>query len=544
MDHRPQLCLRGRVVSAARRAGRRLVPKCFKKPARRAHSPPLTGTSDQRQAVPASRVVGSAGGVAEAPSWPRAPDKEAALAAESDVEEEGSWHQGQRLELESTSELSSDAQAPRASHEGPAVAEAESGGPADPLAGPPEDGSSNPRVHPLDSSAAARGVSGSVQAVTMGDGSLPSTSEGHSRSTFASDSTIDLPHQRTRSTSETIDLLCASEVGLDDFPKHQAQPSRAGRAASDGRLANQALRSVAARLLPLAGLEAPPEAPAIATSAVVRGHTWSCEGDAVHGSRPPLDRSQLVGLRPYPPLREFAPQQQPLDDVGRLEEALATSEAHLQMLEEEARALCEQACAGLLLRIPEHEAKLQDLHDRCLTLSQCLEDLAADALEFGCERMEGAMEVFNRANVDLERLAGCLQLCRKASADLQLAAREEPVVLPAASAEDVSALDGGAVELAVQRHMGAEHFEDSDRADVHTLELEKRDEGMQLAAGVVVERAIAVDCDDRHVVSHDTRDKDEPKRSSCLHASDLSRENATSALAKALAIATGEFESV
>jgi len=523
------------------------VPKCFKKPARRSHSPPLTGTSDQRQAAPASRVVGSAGGVAEAPSWPRAPDKEAALAAESDVDEEGSWHQGQRLELESTSELSSDAQAPRASHECPAVAEAGTGEPADPLAGPPEDGSSIPRVHPLDSSAAARGVSGSVQvrrsspAVTMGDGSLPSTSEGHSRPTFASDSTIDLPRQRTRSTSETIDHLCASGVGLGDLPKHQAQPSRAGRAASDGRLANQALRSVAARLLPLAGLEAPPEAPAIATSAVVRGHTWSCEGDAVHASRPPLDRSQLVGLRPSPPLRALAPQQQPLDDVGKLEEALATSEAHLQKLEEEARALCEQACAGLLLRIPEHEAKLQDLHDRCLTLSQCLEDLAADALEFGCERMEGAMEVFNRANVDLERLAGCLQLCRKASADLQLAAREEPVV---PSAEEVSALDGGAVELAVQRHMGAEHIEDSDRADVHTLELEKRDEGIQLAAGVVVERAIAVDCDGRHVVSYDTRDKDEPKRSSCLHASDLSRENAMSALAKALAVATGEFESV
>lgn len=477
------------------------MPKCFKKSARRAHSPPLSGKSDQRRAAPASRVVGSAGCVAEAPSWPRAPDKEAALAAESDFEEESSWHLGQRFELESTSELSSDAQAPRASHACPAVAEAESGKPADPLAGPPEGGSSHPLVHPLDPAAVARGVSGSVQV--------------HSRSTSASDSTIDLPRQRTRSTSDTIDLPCASEVGLDDLPRHQAQPSRAGRAASDGRLANQA--------------------PASATSAVLRGNTWSCEGDA---------GSQLMGLRRFLPLRALAPQQQPLDDVGRLEEALATSEAHLLMLEEEARALCEQACAGLLLRIPEHEAKLQDLHDRCLTLSECLEDLAADALEFGCEHMEGAMEVFNRANVDLERLAGCLQLCRKASADLQSAVREEPVVLHAASAEEVSALDGGAVELAVQRHMGAEHIEDSDRDDVHTLELEKRDEGMQLAAGVVVERAIAVDCDDRHVVSHDTREKDEPKRSSCLRASDLSRENATSALAKALAIATGEFESV
>lgn len=68
------------------------------------------------------------------------------------------------------------------------------------------------------------------------------------------------------------------------------------------------------------------------------------------------------------------------------------------------------------LRTHRCEEEAQSVRDSCLELSRRLEDLAADALECSCNRVPGAMDAFHQANNGLDRLATCLELCRQVAA--------------------------------------------------------------------------------------------------------------------------------
>mmetsp|Transcript_82494 Transcript_82494/g.267228 ORF Transcript_82494/g.267228 Transcript_82494/m.267228 type:complete len:155 (+) Transcript_82494:68-532(+) len=72
-----------------------------------------------------------------------------------------------------------------------------------------------------------------------------------------------------------------------------------------------------------------------------------------------------------------------------------------------------------VLKVPHKtpQAAATDIVSRCLTLSSSLADLAADALEHACSGHLGAMDVFEHANLEIDRLArciGCLRLCQVA----------------------------------------------------------------------------------------------------------------------------------
>mmetsp|Transcript_1737 Transcript_1737/g.5094 ORF Transcript_1737/g.5094 Transcript_1737/m.5094 type:complete len:201 (+) Transcript_1737:70-672(+) len=111
------------------------------------------------------------------------------------------------------------------------------------------------------------------------------------------------------------------------------------------------------------------------------------------------------------------PQAAATDIVSRLEAVLAFNEGQVRCLEEQAEALSAQSAPDSPLHVRARERQLRDLQDRCLTLSSSLADLAADALEHACSGLLDAMDVFEHANLALDRLArciGCLRLCQVA----------------------------------------------------------------------------------------------------------------------------------
>lgn len=95
--------------------------------------------------------------------------------------------------------------------------------------------------------------------------------------------------------------------------------------------------------------------------------------------------------------------------LAHLDEALATCERQLEKLECQA--------AAMRVRIESsgsagQEGENEGLRESCLHLSQLIENVAADALEHGCSRVPGAMDIFESANAAVERVATCLQVCR------------------------------------------------------------------------------------------------------------------------------------
>mmetsp|Transcript_16812 Transcript_16812/g.36149 ORF Transcript_16812/g.36149 Transcript_16812/m.36149 type:complete len:349 (+) Transcript_16812:113-1159(+) len=92
-----------------------------------------------------------------------------------------------------------------------------------------------------------------------------------------------------------------------------------------------------------------------------------------------------------------------VDPVARLEASLCQIEAKLVQEEDLAKNLSTQQP-----RQVEAEEALAALRQRCMAICRQLEDVASDAMLLGCQRVAGGMDVFSRANVDLERVAACL----------------------------------------------------------------------------------------------------------------------------------------
>jgi hypothetical protein len=62
------------------------------------------------------------------------------------------------------------------------------------------------------------------------------------------------------------------------------------------------------------------------------------------------------------------------------------------------------------------ETAPRDVEAASLRLSRDFEELAAEALELGCSRVPGGMDVFEQANAAMERIASCLRHCREVQA--------------------------------------------------------------------------------------------------------------------------------
>jgi len=102
--------------------------------------------------------------------------------------------------------------------------------------------------------------------------------------------------------------------------------------------------------------------------------------------------------------------------VTDLERTLAVCEQQLEEIEHRAQALrvmtvnsCEAAGAA-------GECAPCDVEAASLRLSRDFEELAAEALELGCRRVPGAMDIFEQANIAIDCIASCLRHCRKMKA--------------------------------------------------------------------------------------------------------------------------------
>lgn len=130
------------------------------------------------------------------------------------------------------------------------------------------------------------------------------------------------------------------------------------------------------------------------------------------------------------------------DGVGQAELVLQKCEERMQELEHLVQTLHIQAVnSGTLSETtassvsprssPAKEVTAAGLKAACLELSRQLQELAADALERGCKRVPGAMDVFEQANAALERVARCMQDCHSP-------APEEPQVQQRDGGSDLS----------------------------------------------------------------------------------------------------------
>lgn len=155
-----------------------------------------------------------------------------------------------------------------------------------------------------------------------------------------------------------------------------------------------------------------------ATRQVPRGITWDCTSHVAEPS--PVTPAQAEGGD---------------DGVARIEASLQACEVSLLSLEERARDLLGGQSPWRRWPPPQpEEPGAVALIDSGLELSRRFEELAADSLEFGCGRVAGAMELFERANAGLERMAACLHLCRQAldleegrKAEAKVAVAEEAI---------------------------------------------------------------------------------------------------------------------
>mmetsp|Transcript_52918 Transcript_52918/g.105143 ORF Transcript_52918/g.105143 Transcript_52918/m.105143 type:complete len:400 (+) Transcript_52918:81-1280(+) len=134
----------------------------------------------------------------------------------------------------------------------------------------------------------------------------------------------------------------------------------------------------------------------------------------------PLQRNGSTSLRELDVFRDRDSCAGPVAAQGSqvvdLEKALAVCEQQLEEIEQRTQALhvmpvnaCETASAA-------GESAPRDMEAASLRLSRDFEEVAAEALELGCSRVPGAMDVFEQANAGIERIASCLRQCRDVQA--------------------------------------------------------------------------------------------------------------------------------
>lgn len=147
-------------------------------------------------------------------------------------------------------------------------------------------------------------------------------------------------------------------------------------------------------------------------SFLTRGPTWGYLGEAP--MCPTLSGDEPGRLKSSPQVQ-----------VAHLEDSLRDCEQQLQDLEARASALSQPSGACSAAQ-PSAVALAQALRADFLDLGQQIEGLAAEALESGCGRMPGAMDVFEGANRALERVANFLQHSEEVTVPEEEVRAEEP----------------------------------------------------------------------------------------------------------------------